>query len=374
MLIKSFFTILLTLGFLQPAQALSPSQSQVEQKMLTANEANTIDIFKKSSPLVVSVDSIRYNTDFFSMQFHEIPAGSGTGFIWDNKGHVITNFHVVQGALRSRSKIFVTTKDGKRLPAQVVGHEMRKDIAVLKVKDLKFTDKGFSEQIANSKSLLVGQKVLAIGNPFGFEQTLTQGIISALNRSMPSVLQQVTIRNMVQTDASINPGNSGGPLIDSQGLLVGMNTSIISRSGSSAGLGFAVPSNTIKRMANQIIQHGQVIQPSIGIRILRPEYKMYLRQSGYRVTKGIVIERVIPNGPASKAGLTGMQVNTRGSIVLGDILLKINNIEVDDYDDIYNVLSEKKVGDTVTLTIKRKNNIFNKKVKLKHLHDPKMQS
>ena len=216
----------ITLGFTQK----NPSSPVLAtSNFLLDDEKNTISVFSQSSEFVLSVHSTKLTTDFFSWDTTEIPRGSGTGFLWDNKGHVITNYHVIRGA----NKLSVTTKDGKTYRAEVVGGEPRKDIAVLLVKKLTGRQ-GFSQRISNSKALQVGQKVLAIGSPFGFEQTLTTGIISALNRTMPSLMPSVTIRNMVQTDASINPGNSGGPLLDSRGFLIGMNTAIISASGSSS--------------------------------------------------------------------------------------------------------------------------------------------
>jgi len=336
------------------ALALTPPDSVELDQNLTADENNTIEIFRKSSPLVVSVNSTRSHSDFFSMNFTEVPAGSGTGFIWDDKGHVITNFHVIQAALTSSSKISITTKNGDKHDAEIIGAEPRQDIAVLKVKGLKKNGATFSQKLADTKKLKVGQKVLAIGNPFGFEQTLTQGIISALNRSMPSVLRSVTIRNMIQTDASINPGNSGGPLIDSMGQLVGMNTAIISGSGSSAGIGFAVPSNTIKRIAGQIIEHGKVIQPGIGVVPLDTDKQMILSHYGYPLQNGVVVHKVENKTPAARIGLEGITFSPRGRPIIGDIIVGIDKQKVEDYDDLYNILSEKKVGQKINLTFLRK--------------------
>jgi S1-C subfamily serine protease len=334
------------------------------QAQLTIEEQNTINIFKQSSPLVVSVSSTQIRADFFSLRRHEIPAGTGTGFIWDRKGHIITNYHVIQAALSPSAKVSITTKDGKQYQAQVVGTEIRQDIAVLKVDGFKLNGNiPFSEKLADSKNLLVGQKVLAIGNPFGFEQSLSQGIISALDRSMPSLLRSITIRNMVQTDASINPGNSGGPLIDSRGQLIGMNTAIVSGSGSSAGIGFAVPANTIKRIASQIIEHGRVIQPGIGVTILDAGEQMALAHYGYPVKKGVVIRDVTPNTPAAQAGLRGI-FQGRRDVRIGDIIIGIDKQDVDDYDDLYNILSEKKVGDRIELRWSRQGKIMSKKIKL----------
>ena len=346
----SLYTTLFCL-FLSPlfapasnALALDQGAAQKEAEFLIENEKNTVEIFKQASPLVVSVDSTRMTADFFRMNFQEVPAGSGTGFIWDDKGHIVTNFHVIQGALSRASQIWVTTKDGQRLEAQLVGSEPKKDIAVLKVKKLNPELKGFSKRLAQSDQLQVGQKVLAIGNPFGFEQTLTTGIVSALDRSMPTINQSITIRNMIQTDASINPGNSGGPLLDSRGYLTGMNTAIISGSGSSAGIGFAVPSNTIARMADQIIRYGQVRQPGLGITGLVGYRKSLLARYGIELPEGVVIEEVQAGSPADRAGLRGLIYHPRHGVKLGDVITHIDKEKVRNFDDLYNILSEKKTG------------------------------
>lgn len=364
----SIILLILFSGTFSFAKSFSENPAYTKDKaLLLPSEKNTIEIFKSSSPLVVSVDSTQIASDFFSMQYKEVPAGSGTGFLWDNKGHVITNFHVIQNVSRG-SHIFITTKDGTRHKAKIVGSEPRKDIAVLKIKNFKPDTHGFSKKIADSKKLVVGQKVLAIGNPFGFDLTLTQGIISALNRSMPSLLQQYTIRGMIQTDASINPGNSGGPLINSLGELVGMNTSIISGSGSSAGIGFAVPSNTIKRIASQIIKHGEVIQPGLGITYIDGYGKNLLkRYYGYDI-KGVIINEA--KGNAKKAGIKGLETTRNGRVVLGDIITKVDHKEVDDIDDLYNILSEHNVGDSVNVGIKRQGKFLTKMVVLQKLKSP----
>ncbi len=347
--------------------ALSATDNITEQNFLIENEKNTIDIFKNFSPLVVSVDSVTQTASFFSYQPHEIPAGSGTGFIWDNQGHVITNFHVIQAARYSSTQIYVTTKDGKRLKAHVIGAEPKKDIAVLKVEDLK-SDIGFSKKLADSQKLQVGQKVLAIGSPFGLEQTLTTGIISALDRSMPALNSQITIRNMIQTDASINPGNSGGPLLDSRGYLTGMNTAIVSGSGTSAGVGFAVPSNTIARMVKQIIEFGEVRQPGLGVYGLELRQKMILARYGINSEKGFIVDHVAPGSPADLAGIKGLKQHPKYGIKLGDIITHIDNVEVNNFDDLYNTLSLKSPGDTVKVKINRGGKTLIKDITLKVLN------
>lgn len=343
-------TIFLQNSMAHAAQGPQPSTAELSHRL--EDERNTIDVFKQSSPMVVSVDSTRLSSDFFTWEIQEVPTGSGTGFVWDEKGHIITNFHVVQGALANNSQISITTYDGQRLKAKIVGIEPTKDIAVLKA-EKSFIKYGFSKKISDSKNLLVGQKVLAIGSPFGFDQTLTSGIISALDRSMPSVLPQITIRNMVQTDASINPGNSGGPLLDSQGLLVGMNTAIISSSGSSAGIGFAVPAHTIASIAQQLIQYGKVIRPGLGISPLENHQRRILERYGYTLPEGVVIKTVHPGTPAFKKGLKGLDYHPQQGVVLGDIITHIDGKKIVEFDDLYNFLGDKKVGDWIELTTQR---------------------
>ncbi len=337
---------------------------KAEKAYLIENEKNTIEIFKEASPLVVSVDSTRMAQHIFSSHSEEIPAGSGSGFIWDDQGHIITNFHVVQGALNNSSQIWVSNNKGERFKASIVGTEARKDIAVLKVSGLPKDLKGFKDKVARSSEMQVGQKVLAIGNPFGFEHTLTTGIISAKDRSMPSVFSAVSIRNMIQTDASINPGNSGGPLLDSRGYLLGMNTAIVSSSGASAGIGFAVPSNTVKRIANQLIEFGEVKQAGLGIHSLNGYRKMMLARYGYEVTDGVVIESVLPDSPAAKAGLRGIEEHPRTGVRIGDVITAINDSKIKNFDDLYNILSEKKEGDVVKVEYRRMGRILTKEVKL----------
>jgi S1-C subfamily serine protease len=272
----------------------------------------------------------------FFFDASEVPAGTGTGFFWDDKGHIVSNFHVVQNA----SRILVTLKNGENIPATVVGVEPRKDIAVLKIdiKDLKNPPKGI--QLTNSDELMVGQKTIAIGSPFGFEQSLTVGVLSALGRSIEGVAG-VTIRDMIQTDAPINPGNSGGPLLDSRGYLMGMNTAIYSKSGSSSGIGFAVPANTIRRIVEQIITHGRVKQPTLGITLL-PDH--IAQRFGI---EGIIIRSVAANSGAAKAKLRGTQYDQDGRLLLGDVIVAIEGKVIRSYDDLYNTLDQMQIGQAV---------------------------
>ena len=313
-------------------------EAPIQTSQLLGDEKNTIEIFSKASPMVVFIHNLAYVSDFFAMNVTEVQRGTGSGFIWDNTGHIVTNFHVVQKA----DRIAVSMSDGKDYPAKVVGVEPRKDIAVLKIqKQLKFP-KPINQTLTDSSTIKVGQKAIAIGNPFGLDHTLTTGVISALGRSFPSI-GGVTIRDMIQTDAAINPGNSGGPLLDSRGYLLGMNTAIYSKSGASAGIGFAVPANTINRVVTQLIKYGKVIQPSIGFSRLDDSVAQYLG------IKGVIIGEIFPGTPAKKANLRGTRRTRRGEIQLGDVIIAIDEHKVENYDDLFNALEKYKIGDKVTL-------------------------
>lgn len=315
-----------------------PVESPFLEKDLTDFGRNNVEVFNKTAELVVFVHNLRFVVPLFSFNVQQIQQGTGSGFVWDNEGHIVTNFHVIRGA----DSVSVSLKDGKQLKARVVGVEPRKDIAVLKVKLKKKFKRTFSQMIADSSRLMVGQKAIAIGNPFGLDHTMTVGVISALGRSMKSI-GGVTIRDMIQTDAAINPGNSGGPLLDSRGFLMGMNTAIYSQTGNSAGIGFAVPSKTINRVVYQIIQYGHVIQPSIGVEVLDDSVAEYLG------VEGVIIARVRKGTPAFRAGLRGTRRNRFGEIELGDIIVGIDHTKISNYDDLYNALEQKKVGEEVTL-------------------------
>lgn len=307
---------------------------------LLAYERNTIDVFQQASSAVVFVHNLQKRREFFSFNVTEVQAGTGSGFLWDGKGHIVTNYHVVQGATR----VAVTLIDGKTYNANIVGAEPRKDMAILKI-DLRETNViPFGEKVSNSAEVLVGQKAIAIGNPYGLDHTLTVGNVSALSRSMPSVMEGVTIRDMIQTDAPINPGNSGGPLLDSRGRLIGMNTMILRNS---TGIGFAVPSNTIKRIVNQIIQYGRPVQLGIGIEIFEDRITQSIG------VEGVVLREVYSDSPAEKAGLKGTSRDQYGRIILGDIIVSIDGDPIRNYDDMYNAFDEKKAGSNVVLVFLR---------------------
>jgi S1-C subfamily serine protease len=321
-------------GSASPIAPLSPSAR-------TEDERNTIGVFKHAAPSTVFVTQHRLQTDWFGGRALEQEAGSGSGFVWDKQGHIVTNFHVIQGARR----LTVTLHDHRSFPAVIRGVEPRKDIAVLRV-EAPADALVPIQRAAEPPTLDVGQKVVAIGNPFGLDQTLTTGIVSALGREVDGA-GGVKIRDMIQTDAAINPGNSGGPLLDSAGQLIGMNTAIYSRSGAWAGIGFAVPATTIYQIVPQIVRAGRVEQVGIGVNI-DPNRRLE-RRFGIR---GVVVLGVVPGTPAEKAGLQGATM-TRTEIVLGDVIVGINGQRVTDYDGLYRALDGRKAGERVKVELLR---------------------
>lgn len=325
-----------------------------ERSMKLENERNTVSIFQENVQSVVNVSNIRLaRRGFFDLDPMEIPAGAGSGFVWDAQGHIVTNFHVIANG---ESFIVSFHQDPKQYEAILVGSEPRQDIAVLKLKELPSSLKPI--KTGNSQTLQVGQKAMAIGNPFGLDHTITEGIVSALDREILGI-GDVKIRGMIQTDSSINPGNSGGPLLDSKGEVIGMNTMIYSRTGTSAGIGFAVPVQSIQRIVPQIIKHGKVIRPGLGIGVL-PDHQ----RRRFRVESGIVITFVDEKGPAAKAGIKGIVQDRRGRYFLGDVVIGIDKNKIDSFDDIYHVLDQYKIGDEVEVSLIRDGKPLKVKLKL----------
>ncbi len=304
---------------------------------LGADEKSTIKIFHDYSPSVVHVTSLATRKNQITLDVSEIPQGTGSGFVWDPSGYIVTNFHVIQMGDRAT----VTLQDGTTYPATIVGSTPDKDLAVLHIdapaKKLK------KIELADSATLEVGQKVLAIGNPFGLDQTLTTGVISGLGREIKSVSGR-PIYDVIQTDASINPGNSGGPLLDSSGHLIGINTAIYSPSGANAGIGFAVPSDTINAIIPQLMKYGKLQRPGLGINILSDQI------AAQKKLDGVVIIGVAPGGAAEQAGVQGAQ-QTQDGLALGDVIVAIDTSEIHHSSDLFKVLDAHKVGDTVDLTV-----------------------
>ncbi len=306
----------------------------------TKEELATINVFERARRSVVYITNTAIRRDFWSLNTFEVPQGSGSGFIWDNTGHIVTNYHVVYGA----DSIQVVFDDQSAHDAKVIGVDPDHDLAVLHIQGRQQTFTPIA--IGSSKHLRVGQHVLAIGNPFGLDHTLTTGVVSALGRTIKSVNER-TIEGVIQTDAAINPGNSGGPLLDSSGRLIGVNTQIISPSGAFAGIGFAVPVNIIRRIVPQLIQFGKVIRPGLGISLIPDSI------AARWGIQGLVIARIEPGGAAAQAGLQSAREMRGGRIRLGDIITEINGHTVKVLDDLATILDRHKVGDRVKLRIRR---------------------
>ncbi len=323
-----------------PAAPASPAVPPLSPTARTEDEANTIAVFKAAAPATVYVTQNQTVRDRYTLSSVSVPAGAGTGFLWDTTGHVVTNAHVLDGG----QSFTVTLFDGSDWPARVIGSDPRKDIAVLRI-DAPAERCVALRRKPPSEPLEVGQKTIAIGNPFGLDHTLTTGIVSALGREIVG-FGEVTIKGMIQTDAAINPGNSGGPLLDSTGQLIGVNTMIYSQAGQSAGIGFAVPVGTVERVVEQLIQSGRVTQVGIGVTLL-PD--AVARRAGLR---GVAILEVHPASPAAALGLRGVSRTPRG-VALGDVLVAVDGHDVATYDDLYNALDGRQSGDAVTLAWER---------------------
>lgn len=307
---------------------------------LHADEQSTIELFRSASPSVVFITSLSVRRDPFRLDVQHIPRGNGSGFLWDQSGHVVTNFHVIRGAQAAH----VTLADQSTWDAKLVGVSPEKDLAVLRIEAP--AERLRPIPLGASHDLLVGQKVLAIGNPFGLDHTLTTGVISALGREIESVAQ-VPIRDVIQTDAAINPGNSGGPLLDSAGRLIGVNTAIFSPSGAYAGIGFAIPIDTVKWVVSDLIRHGKVVRPSLGIQVAN---RQLARQLG---VEGALVLGVIPGSAAERAGLRPTRRAADGRLLLGDVIVAVAGEKVADINDLVLALETRKVGEEVPVTVQR---------------------
>ncbi len=314
---------------------------------LADSEQSTIDVFNNASPSVVFISTSQIVRSYWTRDVRKVPKGSGSGFIWDEFGHVVTNYHVIKGA----SEANIRLNDGRTYQASLVGASENHDLAVLKI-NVAF-DLPPAVPVGTSDDLKVGQSVFAIGNPFGLDHTLTSGIVSALNRSVSSDADFI-IDNLIQTDAAINPGNSGGPLLDSAGRLIGINTMIYSPSGAYAGIGFAVPVDTVNKVVSQLIAHGEYIRPSLGIAVDNDINQQINEQLGI---EGVVILDVGRNSAAAKASLKAAKLSHYG-IVLGDVIQSINQKKITSVKSYLAELDNYNVGDTVELGILRDNQLL----------------
>ncbi len=307
---------------------------------LADDEKTTIAIFREVSPAVVHITTLSVRQDAFTLDLQQIPKGTGSGFVWDENGHIVTNYHVIQGADAAQA----TFADQTVRKARLVGAYPDRDLAVLAIdaRNLRLQP----IPLGASRDLQVGQKVFAIGNPFGLDQSLTTGVVSALGRQIESVNRR-PIKDMIQTDAAINPGNSGGPLLDSAGRLIGVNAAIYSPSGAFAGIGFAIPVDEVNRVVPQLIRHGKVTQLGFGVQFAPDQIA---RQLGL---KGLLVLRVEPGGPAAKAGMRPTRQVDDHRVQLGDVITAIDGTPIRSMNDLRDALEQREPGQIVTVTMLR---------------------
>ena len=326
---------------------------------LSADERSITDLFERCSPSVVYISPLReVRESYFSRETQIVPVGTGSGFVWDEAGHIVTNYHVVENAQGA----LVTLSDRSQYPVTKWAPFPDKDLAVLTIEAPP--EKLAPLAVGTSADLRVGQFVFAIGNPYGLDTTLTHGLISALGRQITSINQR-TIHDVIQTDAAINPGNSGGPLLDSAGRLIGVNTQIHSPTGASVGIGFAIPVDDVRRIVDQLILKGTVTRPGLGV-VMATQPELYkLRRLGVRLT-GVLLRGVEPGGSGDKAGLRGAPFSQTpdGRILLGDIILKVDDSPTPDANALREVLESHAIGDTVKLTVQRGQEILEVSVEL----------
>lgn len=308
---------------------------------LAADEQSNIELFRKASPCVVHIETLTRRRDHFSMNVLEIPEGTGTGFLYDDAGHIVTNYHVIRSAQAARVRL----ADNSPWDAKLVGYEANKDLAVLKI-DAP-ADRLRKIDIGESANLQVGQKVFAIGCPFGLDQTLTTGVISGLGREIKSI-GGLPIEGVIQTDAAINPGNSGGPLLDSAGRLIGVNTMIVSPSGAYSGVGFAVPVDIVNQVVPELIQHGRVEHAGLGARVFNDQFA---RQLG--ILEGVLIRDVFKNSGAAAAGIRPTSEDEDGNIQLGDVLTEISGRKIRSTIDLLKALDGPKPGESIRVSVLR---------------------
>jgi S1-C subfamily serine protease len=327
----------------EPWRGLDPD---AEQRAVAARgdladiEQTTIEIFRTASPSVVHITTLVTAAGPFSLDVQQIPQGTGSGFVWDKDGHIVTNHHVISNA----SGAVIVLADGSNWQGRLVGSYPAKDLAVLVIDAPANLLHPIT--VGSSADLRVGQMALAIGNPFGLDQTLTTGVVSALNREMESIPGRV-IRNVIQTDAAVNPGNSGGPLLDSAGRLIGVNSSILSPSGAFAGIGFAIPVDEVNRIVTELIRHGTIVRPSLGVALAPDQLTERLGLDG------VLVMQVDPEGPAAQAGLRPTRRDFTGNIHLGDVIAAIDDEPLKSTEDFFAALEARKPGDEVTLTVVR---------------------
>ncbi|GMH44565.1 hypothetical protein BSKO_12517 [Bryopsis sp. KO-2023] len=349
-----FATFLACGALLAPLSVGGPlGVPSAEAFTLTNEEKRTVNLFKKNTAAVVNVTNLGMRPDAFTLDILEIPQGAGSGIVWDKEGLVVTNFHVI----RQASEVQVTLSSGSQYMAKVVGIDSEKDVAVLKIDD---NNPGELNPVAvgSSGDLVVGQKVFAIGNPFGLDHTLTTGVISGIGREISSGTGDRALQDVIQTDAAINPGNSGGPLLNSNGELIGVNTAIYSPTGASNGVGFAIPVDIVKSSVDQIVKFGRVIRPFIGISFAQDRS---IEELG---VQGILVLRTQDGSPAQKAGIRGTSRDEYGRLLLGDVVIGLNGSKVKNATDLFRALDKCRVGDVVDVEVLREKSPEHLKVRL----------
>ena len=326
---------------------------------LKDEEKSVVDLFTKSKSAVVFITNVAVRRDAFTLSLTEQPQGAGSGIIWDDEGHVVTNYHVIRNANELKVQFSLQNNRGPNskgkindvldaCDAVVVGFDDDKDIAVLKLMDEScYTNKARALPIGSSSSLQVGQKVFAIGNPFGLDHTLTTGVVSGLSRQIQSGNTGRPIDGIIQTDAAINPGNSGGPLLNSSGQLIGLNTAIYSASGTSSGVGFALPVDMVTGIVDQIIRFGRVTRPIIGVSFAPDEIAEQLGLGG------VLVLDAREGGPAERAGIRSTKRDDSGRLLLGDVIVGIDDEKIEDSYDLYRALDTHVVGDSVKVSVFR---------------------
>ncbi len=367
-LASALFAVVGVMAFQQVANHFQPQGSafsvsapaNITEPSLATDEQNNIEVYKAISPGVVYIQSTTTVRDFFGM-FSQPVEGAGSGSIIDGQGDILTNYHVIANA----EKLTVSFCGGKNYPAKVVGRDPDTDLAVIRLLESP------KEQVTivpmgDSDKLIVGQKVLAIGNPFGLDRTLTTGVISGLERPIRAQNLRL-IEGAIQTDASINPGNSGGPLLDSHGRMIGINSQIESPTGASAGVGFAIPINIAKRIVPELVKNGEIHRPRLGI--VPRDVEVLANQIQLPVSYGVVIWNAQPGGPAANAGLHGLVQTENGDVELGDIVVGIDGEKISNNDDLYRALNKHQIGDTVSVEIFRRGRRTSVPVKLTELPD-----
>jgi S1-C subfamily serine protease len=314
---------------------------------LLESEWATIRLFENAAPSVCYITTSNVRMDLWTRNISEIKRGTGSGFVWDREGHIVTNYHVIQGADRAQ----VTLSDQSTWSAKLIGSAPEKDLALLKIE--AETERLLPIPLGQSNNLRVGQNVYAIGNPFGLDQTLTTGVVSALGREIESVAG-IPIRDAIQTDAAINPGNSGGPLLNSSGQLIGVNTAIYSPSGASAGIGFSIPVEVVKWVIPELMIHGKIMRPVLGVELARTEITNRLVEEDILPLKGALVIDVTPGSGAQKAGIEPTRRNYYGEIVWGDLIVSFEGQKISSNDDLFLALEKYQPGAEVELEIIRK--------------------